>query len=141
MDLIAAIEDLQQRVAKLEARKRARSPLTEEEWFAELKTNPLYHGIDIDREYQKMIEWCKPRNFQPTRRRFVNWMNKSDKPLNISSGSGNGSAAREELLDALKNANNAVMPYMGIKAKELFFAQKKRWRDLQAEVQAGIVGF
>jgi hypothetical protein len=135
------LKALEDRVSKLEARKRSSKQLTEEEWFKELKANPLYQGIDIDREYAKMTEWCRARTFQPTRRRFINWLNKADKPLNGGNGNGGFNPAREELVLSLKNQANKYMPQLSNGAKQLFYEQKKHWIALQAEVQAGIITF
>lgn len=50
-------------------------------WLEELKANKAYCGIDVETEYAKMLRWCKENNEQPTRRRFINWLNRVDKPL------------------------------------------------------------
>ncbi len=52
-----------------------------EDWLKELEANKTYAGIDVRREYGKMLTWCKVRRKQPTKRRFVNWLNSADKPL------------------------------------------------------------
>jgi hypothetical protein len=54
---------------------------SDSEWIAELKSNPAYQGIEVEREHSKMLEWCKVQHKQPTRRRFVNWLNRCDKPM------------------------------------------------------------
>jgi len=56
-----------------------------------------------------------------------------------TNSNGAGDRHREELVSALKDTKNYSMPQMSVKAKELFYSQKKHWRALQAEVQAGIV--
>ncbi len=57
-------------------------PQSVEDWLKELEADKTYHGIDIVREYGKMLSWCKVRpNKQPTKRRFVNWLNGAEKPL------------------------------------------------------------
>jgi len=50
-------------------------------WLAELKEDKAYRGIDVDREHAKMIRWCTEHGKQPTRRRFVGWLNRADKPM------------------------------------------------------------
>ncbi len=58
------------------------SPSTsQEDFFAECRSNPAYTGIDVDREWHKMSAWCLANRQKPTRRRFVNWLNRADKPL------------------------------------------------------------
>lgn len=142
-ELYSRITAIEARLNLLEAKKRAsKKVLTDEEWFKSLKDEPLYKGINIDLEFQKCQAWCKPRNRQATRRTFVNWLIKavSGAPIN-----GNGKpivdGAREELLSALKNTNNKVMPVLYQSARDLFYAQGKKWHDLQREVQSGIIAF
>lgn len=55
--------------------------LIDSEWIASLKADPTYRGIDVDRELGRMTNWCKIRGLTSTRRRFVNWLNRTDKPL------------------------------------------------------------
>ncbi len=52
-----------------------------EDWLKELEADKTYHGIDVRREYGKMLNWCKVKRKQPTQRRFVNWLNGAEKPL------------------------------------------------------------
>jgi hypothetical protein len=54
---------------------------TDAEFFAELKTNPAYEGIDIEREFAKMTVWCTANHQNPSLRRFVSWLNRVDRPL------------------------------------------------------------
>ncbi len=58
------------------------SPASVEDWLKELEADKTYQGIDVRREYGKMLNWCKLRvGRQPTKRRFVNWLNNAEKPL------------------------------------------------------------
>ncbi len=57
------------------------STSTDGEWLAGLKSNPTYLGVDVDRELGKMQAWCAANRKEPTRRRFVNWLNRCDKPM------------------------------------------------------------
>ncbi len=52
-----------------------------EDWLKELESDKTYAGIDVRREYGKMLNWCKLRSKKPTQRRFVNWLNNAEKPL------------------------------------------------------------
>ncbi len=56
-------------------------PQSVEDWLKELEGNKTYTGIDVRREYGKMLAWCNVRGKQPTKRRFVNWLNQAEKPL------------------------------------------------------------
>lgn len=57
--------------------------LTNSEWLSQIKQEPAYKGIDVQREHDKMIVWCKEHRVSPTRKRFVNWLNRADKPLGV----------------------------------------------------------
>jgi hypothetical protein len=50
-------------------------------WLQGLKADPAYKGIGVDREHAKMCQWCAVNGKQPTRRRFVNWLNRCDRPI------------------------------------------------------------
>ncbi len=52
-----------------------------EDWLKELEQDKTYQGIDVRREYGKMLNWCKLRSKKPTQRRFVNWLNNAEKTL------------------------------------------------------------
>lgn len=57
------------------------SPPTAESIISELSAMECYKGIDVAREFGKMSAWCAANNKQPTRKRFVNWLNRAEKPL------------------------------------------------------------
>jgi len=50
-------------------------------FFEKLKTNPTYKGIDVDREFGKCKAWCEVRKYHVTERRFVNWLNRVERPV------------------------------------------------------------
>lgn len=56
-------------------------PTTDDEWRASLNADKAYEGINVDLEYAKMLRWCEVNRKQATRRRFINWLNRSDRPL------------------------------------------------------------
>jgi len=59
--------------------------LSDEEWIAQIKSNPAYSHIIIDTELQKMTAWLstpRGRGRQRTRQFIVNWLNKIDAPVN-----------------------------------------------------------
>lgn len=56
-------------------------PASDEQWLASLASDSAYTGLDVPREHAKMLRWCSANGKQPTRRRFINWLNRSDKPL------------------------------------------------------------
>ncbi len=53
------------------------------EWIKELSADLTYEGVDVKREYGKMANWCKVNNKIPTRRRFINWLNRAEPTRNI----------------------------------------------------------
>lgn len=68
--------------SKNKRKKKSKKPAqSDEEWLKALKENPAYKGMDIDRIKGKFEAWCMTNNQDPTRRRFVNWLNREDKPL------------------------------------------------------------
>lgn len=62
-------------------RSAVASPTSDSDWLAELGTNTAYDGMAIGAEYAKMQAWCGANHKQPTRRRFVNWLNRADRPM------------------------------------------------------------
>src|SRR6516164_6828773 len=62
-------------------RHASRAPLVDSEWIEDLKTQPAYKNLNVDLLLNRMQNWCAVRKLQPTRRRFINWLNKEDKPL------------------------------------------------------------
>ncbi len=56
-------------------------PQSVEDWLKELEADKTYHGIEVRREYGKMLNWCKLRRKKPTQRRFINWLNNAEKTL------------------------------------------------------------
>jgi hypothetical protein len=56
-------------------------PLLDSKWLEQLASDPTYFGIDVERELGKMRNWCKVKNVGATRRRFVNWLNRIERPL------------------------------------------------------------
>ena len=62
------------------------SVTNDEIWLNQLATNPAYSLIDVRREYSKMQTWCGVNRKMPTRRRFVAWLNRIDKPMDAAKG-------------------------------------------------------
>ncbi len=58
-----------------------KKPQSVEDWLKELESDKTYQGIDVRREYGKMLAWCNVRRKQPTKRRFINWINGAEKTL------------------------------------------------------------
>lgn len=80
-----------------------------EEFLEDLKTDPTYTHVNIDRELGKAENWCSTHNRQCTQRFFVGWINRIDPPLN-----GNGHADEKlpsiDEIDARRKANMTLKP-------------------------------
>lgn len=68
-------------IEKKRRRKNVRPELTDEEWLANLKTQPENHGKDIDGLRVRMFKWCQDRGETPTRRRLEVWLKKEEPML------------------------------------------------------------
>lgn len=66
---------------KKEGIKEKMNGLVDSEWIARLVNDPTYKGIDVNREFGKMANWCRENRVEPTRRRFINWLNRADRKL------------------------------------------------------------
>ena len=58
----------------------------DELWLMQLEINPAYNLTDVRREYAKMQAWCSVNRKMPTRRRFVAWLNRVEKPMDAPKG-------------------------------------------------------
>lgn len=68
-------------INKKKGRAAVAAPASDAEWLASLKENPAYDGLNIGVIYGKMQAWCGANKRQPTRRRFINWLNREEKPM------------------------------------------------------------
>lgn len=57
---------------------------TADELIARFSADSTYAGIDVRREYGKMAAWCGINKKEPTSKRFINWLNRVDKPLSFN---------------------------------------------------------
>lgn len=57
------------------------SATSDEDWLADLAKNPAYAAIDVRVELGKMQAWCAANGKQPSRKRFVNWLNRAERPI------------------------------------------------------------
>lgn len=70
--------------AEAEAEKtlgRGAPPTTTEDFLKSLKSDAAYAGIDVQAEFGKMCRWCEVNHKKATHRRFINWLNRCDKPV------------------------------------------------------------
>ena len=59
--------------------KAATAP--DDEWIEELGRSEAYKHIDVKHEYSKAAVWCSLKKRHNTRRFFVNWLNRIDRPM------------------------------------------------------------
>lgn len=62
-------------------RKPSPPRLVDVDWLLSLKQNPVYAGLDIGREQGKCQAWCETNLKVFSRRRFINWLNRAERPL------------------------------------------------------------
>jgi hypothetical protein len=68
-------------------RATAKRPTTcDEEFLAELQATPAYSMLNVMHCYQRMVVWCTNKGVQPSRSRFINWLNREDKPMGVGNG-------------------------------------------------------
>jgi len=104
------------------SKKKERSgEKTDEEWLKELCDDPTYNGIDVRREFGKMSNWCRINKQMPTRRRFINWLNRADRSMS----SKNNSTEQPTRAHRLKQAQRA--------ADEFFNKIRRKGRELTEE--------
>ena len=81
-------DDVKCVIAALRAKQKEASPKTasratkaDDEWLASLAASPAYQGIDVAREFAKCVVWCENKRKQASRRRFINWLNRVERPM------------------------------------------------------------
>ena len=166
-ELISALEDLRKRVALLEAKVfKLRKPrvlnaapaITDTQWLGLLRND--YPGVDVDQEYVKMRNWCIVNGKQPSRKRFVNWLNRCEKPMQAPANAvNNGSppvangpiwlqirgmealiAAKIGALPGVANRTLYPAEYeQDVKAREAAVAEIKQLRAKLTELRGRIV--
>ena len=140
-ELKARLASLEERVAALEAKRSSRMKKPTVEEIAVYCTERK-NDIDVQEFYDhhERVGWLVGKNKTPMKcwqATIRTW----EKSRVKEPGNGSSSKYREELITALKNSHNSYMPQLSNNAKELFYEQKRHWRDLQQEIQAGIIAF
>ena len=57
------------------------APTSDASWLESLKVDPAYIGIDVAIEHAKAARWCEMNRKQLSRRRFINWLNRAERPM------------------------------------------------------------
>ena len=66
-----------------EVSNRSQELKSDEAWLDALSKNSAYSRINVFVEWGKMSAWCDVNKKKTTRRRFVNWLNRCDSPINL----------------------------------------------------------
>jgi hypothetical protein len=67
--------------------RTAKNRSIDQAWLESLRVDAAFTGLDVDRELAKMQRWCIQNHRQPTRRFFINWLNRADRPLPLNRSS------------------------------------------------------
>ena len=87
-------------------------------WLQGLASNPLYAGLNLRLELAKMQVWCETNRCLPSRRRFVNWINKAEQGLVAPS-------------EPLTSQQKAISGWFGRREDELWGADELAlWRRI-----------
>ena len=84
--------------------------MADDQFLQALKDNPAYKGIDFDRELGRMDAWLltpKGRGRKKTRQFVVNWLNRVDRPLELTTAT---QPSRRRINDAWKTPNSLSSP-------------------------------
>jgi hypothetical protein len=77
IQLLTEIRDL------LKGKPKATAQTQDQAWLDALCQDETYKGIDVRREYGKALNWCQTNNRQCTRKFFINWLNKVERPVQV----------------------------------------------------------
>ena len=105
-------KERREEVGANESRPAAKATACDEDWMKELQATEAYKDIDVPREYSRMCVWCSINKKQPSRRRFVNWLNRCDKPMSAKPADGSSQAQaltpRKPFISELKTQADAL---------------------------------
>lgn len=104
-------ENIEKEDKEKEKKPSLRTPASFENFLFELKQNPAYKNIDIDRELQKMDAWLllpKARGRKKTKAFALNWLNKIDPGTDIKPGMSENMQTLQRVLSRMeeKDAEN-----------------------------------
>ena len=107
--------------------RSVRAPvLPDDEYLEALQKNPAYSMLNVRHCYQKMMAWCEVNGRQPSRRRFINWLNKEDKPMTapVKKQTGNANVGKSpDLLLVTSLQTAAEEAYMYDAVEDLIAAE------------------
>lgn len=62
-------------------RRKPSETTTDDAWLSDLKMNPAYASVDIQKELGKATAWCGLKHRQCTRRFFLGWLNRAEQAM------------------------------------------------------------
>lgn len=87
---------------KRPATKKA-AAVSDQEWLRSLTVNPAYGHINVPAEFGKLVAWCEVKGKQPTRSRFLGWLNRIEKPIK---GVAATTRQQPKTFDQIRQENN-----------------------------------
>jgi hypothetical protein len=118
------------------------SATADKEFLEELSNNAAYQGINISVELGKMQAWCKANGKMATRKRFINWINRAERPLVGPQTALQGRAkplTAWEIQQAIKAAQSQASRLKGDPANSEPIDSELPWeRRLKPEVAAKV---
>ena len=149
--LQSSSSEKEKKTTSRETSRSVRRPTAcDEEFLEELQRNPAYSMFDVKVIYHRMVAWCSVKGKDPTRRRFINWLNREDKPMTariVPVGGGtptNGAGDDWSKRQIAKTVEDLPSPYKGIALNSSTEEQKanvlagynRRVREARGEVTA-----
>lgn len=98
------------------------SPPTAEEIISQFENDKTYEGINVRIEFGKMAAWCGVKRKHPTKQRFVNWLNRVERPIQGINETNNGTHKPNPRNDGIfKNAPGSIGA--AVKAQQSLFTK------------------
>jgi hypothetical protein len=118
----------EQKVLEVEENKNKSKPigatLPAQDLLMSLKSNVAYKGIDIERELGKCRAWCLANKKISSMRRFVNWLNRIEKPMAVQIPLGSDNGKEKEKLQRWREEASPVPESFREVARKLKLGEK-----------------
>ncbi len=82
---------------------KKKAAMSDQEWLQSLVDNPAYSHINVPVEFGKLVAWCEVKRKQPTRSRFLGWLNRIEKPIK---GIAATTRQQPKTFDQIRQENN-----------------------------------
>jgi hypothetical protein len=66
---------------KKKEKKAAQAGVDDQVWMEDVKADKAYQGLNVDQELAKAQRWAKEHDRKCSRRFFVNWLNRAERPM------------------------------------------------------------